>query len=126
MLSAWTHNDNFDAALNNIKNNCTKVTACSQQPADYTDANSTYALGNVTVSSTDFTVANGDTSGRKITMQQKTGGTGTADGTATHLAFLDVTNTKLLHVITCTSQSVANGGSLTFNAVDLWEIADPT
>lgn len=125
-MAAWTHDNNLDAALNNIKNNCTRVTACSQQPANYTEANTTYALGNVTVASGDFTVGNGDTSGRKITMAQKTGGSGTADGTATHLAFLDVSGTTLLHVIQCTSQSISNGASLTFNAVDLWEINDPS
>jgi hypothetical protein len=124
-MAASTHADNQNAALNNIKNNVTRVTACSQAPATYTEANATYALANVTVASTDFTLAAGDVSGRKITFDGKTGGTGTATGTADHLAFLDVTNSKVLHVLTCTSKDVASGAVVNFAAVDLWEIEDP-
>ena len=42
----------------------TRLFICSAQPANYTEASSTYALADVTIDSGDFTKANGDTSGR--------------------------------------------------------------
>ena len=125
-MGASSHDDVLDGALNIIKNNCTKVTVCSAEPTTYTAGLTTLALADVTVAAGDFTVAPGDVSGRKITRAQKTGGTGTADGTGTHEAYLDVTGTRLLEVVEITSVSIANGASVTFNAVDVLELRDPT
>ena len=63
----------LDGALNIVKNNDTRMTACSAQPTTYTEATATYKLANVTMASGDFTAANGDTSGRKLTVAAKTG-----------------------------------------------------
>ena len=125
-MAASIHDDVLDGALAIISGNCTKVTACNAEPTTYTEGLTTYALADVTVASGDFTAAAGDTSGRKLTRAQKTGGTGTADGTATHEAYLDVTGTRLLYVVEVTSVSVSNGASVTFNAVDVVELRDPT
>jgi len=119
------HDDVLDGALNIIKNNCTRMTVCSQQPTTYTEANATYALADVTVASGDFTVGNGDTSGRKVTVAQKTGVTVDASGTGNHVALLDVSNSKLLYVTTATSQALTSGNTMTFNAWDI-EILDPS
>lgn len=119
------HNDVLDGALNIIKNNCTRMVACSAEPTTYTEGNSTYALADVTMASGDFTNADGDTSGRKTTVAQKTGVTVDATGTATHVALLDVSNTKLLYVTTATSQALTSGNTMTFNAWDI-EILDPS
>lgn len=81
-------------------------------------------LADVAMAGTDFTHANGDTSGRKTTVGQKTGVTVDASGTADHVALLDTTNKKLLYVTTATSQALTAGNTLTFNAWDV-EIADP-
>lgn len=88
----------LDAALQYIKDNVTKIVMCSQEPTTYAEANATYALAPVTVTDTDFTIANGATDGRKVTVAQKTGQTVTANGTITHAAWLDVTNSALLAV----------------------------
>lgn len=114
----------LDAALNYIKNNCTRMTACSTQPTTYTEGNATYALADVTVASGDFTVAD-DTSGRKVTVAQKTGVTVDSSGTAQHVALLDVSNTALLYVTTATSQALTSGNTMTFNSWKI-NIADPT
>lgn len=113
-MPQFSHDDIMDAALNLIKNNCDKMVACSAYPTSYTEANATYALSDVTMGSTDFTLANGDTSGRKLTVASKSGVAVDADGTATHVALLDTVNSRLLYVTTCPSQAVASGGTVSF------------
>jgi hypothetical protein len=117
------HDDVLDGALNIIKNNATLMTVCSAQPATRAEAVSTYALADVAVSSSDFTLANGDASGRKCTVAQKTGVTVDGSGTATHIALVD--GTRLLYVTTCTSQVLTAGNTVNVPAWDI-EIADPT
>lgn len=117
----------LDAALNYLKNNVTRITVCTTQPTTYTEGNATYALADVTVDSTDFTVANGDTNGRKVTVGAQSSVLIDTSGTALHVALLDVSNSALLYVTTCTSQALTANGSNTVNipAFDI-EIADPT
>lgn len=115
----------IDGALNIIKNNCTRITACSAQPTTYTEGNSTYALADVTVSSSDFTAANGDSSGRKLTVAAKTGVPVDTTGTVTHVACLDVSGTALDYVTTTASQAVGAGGTVDFGSWKI-EIADPS
>lgn len=126
-MAKSVHNDVLDGALNIVKNNATRMTACSAEPTTYAEGNATYALAAVTVASGDFTNADGDTSGRKCTVAAKSGVLIDASGTATHIALLDVTNSKLLYVTTCTSQALTANGS---NTVDFpswkFEIADPS
>ncbi len=117
--------DVLDGALNIIRNNCTRMVACSAQPTTYTEGNSTYALADVTMASGDFTIADGTTSGRKATVAAKSGVTIDASGTANHIALLDVTNSRLLYVTTCTSQALNTGGTVDFGSWVI-EIADPT
>ena len=125
-MAKTVHDDVLDGALNIIKNNCTRQVACSAQPTTFTEANATYALADATLATGDFTNANGDTSGRKTTVAAKSAVLIDVTGTATHVALLDVTNSKLLYVTTCTSQPVTANGSNTVNfpAWDI-EIADP-
>lgn len=115
----------LDLALNDIKNNVTRMTACSAQPTTYTEGNATYALADATMASGDFTLAAGDVSGRKVTMAAKNGVTIDANGTATHVALLDVTNSVLKLVTTCTSQALNTGGTVDFPSWK-WEINQPT
>lgn len=124
-MAKSVHDDVLDGALNIIKNNCTRMVACSAQPTTYTEANATYALADVTMASGDFTNANGDTSGRKTTVAAKSSVTVDTSGTANNVALLDVTNSKLLYVTTCTSQALTSGNTVNFPAWDI-EIADPT
>lgn len=125
-MAKAAHDDVMDGALLVIKNNVTRQVACSAQPTTFTEANSTYALADVTMTSSDFTIANGDTSGRKVTVAAKSGVLIDTSGTANHVALLDVVNSKLLLVTTCTSQALTANGSNTVN-FPAWddEIADP-
>lgn len=126
-MAKAVHDDVLDGAHDIIRNNATRMVACSAQPTTYTEGNATFALADVTMASGDFTKANGDTSGRKMTVGAKSSVLIDTTGTATHVALLDVTNSKLLYVTTCTSQALTANGSNTVNfpAWDI-ELADPT
>ena len=82
-------------------------------------------LADAAMAGTDFTIADGDTSGRKTTIGPKSGVTVAASGTADHVALLDTTTKTLLYVTTATSQALTAGNTLTFDAWDV-EIADPS
>lgn len=111
----------MDAALDYIATG-TIMTACSAQPTNRTEAVTTYALADVTLAGGDYTKANGDSSGRKVTIAQKSNVPIDTTGTANHVAICDGTN--LLLVTTCTSQALTAGGTVTFPAFKD-EIADP-
>lgn len=121
-MSKWSNDSVMDAALDVIAG-ANQMIVCSAQPANRTEAVSTYALADVSMSSGDFAKANGDTSGRKLTVAQKSGIPVDNTGTATHIALVDGTN--LIYVTTCTSQPLTAGNTITVNS---WkaEIADPS
>lgn len=122
---ASLHDDVLDNGPQYIKDNCDKVVLCSAQPTTYTEANATYALADVSVSDTDFTVQNGVTSGRRVSMAAKSGVTVDTPGTATHTAYLDTVNSKLLGEKALGS-SEAIAGTVDIGAHDVWESRDPT
>lgn len=113
----------LDALLDYIKNNCDKMIVCSTQPTSYAEATSTYALADVAMADTDFTHANGDTSGRKTTVSAKSAVTIDASGNAQHIALVKTGTSTLLAVTTCTSQALTAGGTVDVPAWDI-EVAD--
>ncbi len=111
----------MDAALDYVATG-TVLTVCSAQPTNRTEAVTTYALADVTISGASFTKANGDVSGRKTTVAQQSAVPIDASGTATHIAISS--GSALLYVTTCTSQALTSGGTVTVPAWDI-EIANP-
>ena len=102
------------------------MTVCSSQPTTFTEATDTFKLADVAMTpNTDFTKANGDTNGRKVTIAAKSGVTIDTSGTATFIALTKSTGSVLLYVTTCTSQVLTAGGTVDFPAWDV-EISDPT
>lgn len=100
------------------------MTVCNAQPTNRTEAVSTFKLADVAMTpNTDYTKANGDTSGRKVTVAAKSGVTVDTSGTATHIALC--TGSELVYVTTCTSQALTSGNSVNIPAWDI-EIADPS
>lgn len=101
---------------------------CSGQPSNFAGISSV-ALADVTltpgVGNGDFTVANGDVSGRKLTVAAQTGFTVDTSGSATHIALANAANSALLHVTTCTSQSLTAGNTANTPAYDI-EMLDVT
>ena len=67
---------------------CTKLIVCSSQPTTYTEANATYALADIVIDGTDFTKANGDTNGRKVTIGAQSSVLIDTSGTAAHVALV--------------------------------------
>lgn len=101
---------------------------CSAEPANFAGvAAVTLADDPVTPGdgNGDFTIGDGDTDGRKVTVAQQADVPIDASGDATHVALVDDTNSKLIYVTTCTLQSLTSGGTVTVPAWDV-EVADPT
>jgi hypothetical protein len=115
----------LDAALNLIKNNANQMVVCSAQPTTYAEANATFKLASVAMAAGDYTLAAGDTSGRKATMGAKSGLAVATSGTATHIALIDTVNSVLYLVTTCTSQAINTGGTVDIPAWK-YEIQNPT
>ena len=115
----------MDGALDVIAT-ATKQIACSAQPTTYAEANATYALADIVIDGADFTKANGDTSGRKVTVAAQSGVLIDTSGTANHIALVRTADSTLIYVTTCTSLALTANGSNTVNfpAWDI-EIADP-
>ena len=119
----------MDAALNEVINKADQLVICAGQPTTYSDATTDSgsggnALGEVAITSADFTgPADGDASGRKLTVNQQTGITIDVTGTADHVAIVDDAGSRLLLVTTISSQSVSSGGTADVAAFDQ-EIAD--
>jgi hypothetical protein len=102
---------------------------CSQQPATYDEAATTYNLATITLTpgsgNGDWVIANGDVSGRKLTLTEQVG-TGAAAGTANHVAFAVAGAPGTLKFIsTMVDFLVAIGVGFTLPSKDIWEIRDP-
>lgn len=123
-MAKWANDIVMDAALDVIAT-ATRMDICSAQPANFAGI-AAVALADVTLDSSDFTKADGDTSGRKVTVAAQNGVLIDTSGTATHVALSRVSDSTLLLVTTCTSQALTANGSNVVNvpAFDD-EIADP-
>lgn len=116
----------FDLALAEIAT-ATRLVVCSGEPANFA-AIAGVALADVALTAGDgngdHTIANGTTSGRKLTVSEQAAFTVDTSGTATHVVLDD--GTDLLAVTTCTSQALTSGNTVTVPAYRALEIADPS
>jgi hypothetical protein len=114
----------YDNGLTVLDTEANKIVVTSQEATTYTNANSTYALGNSTSLSINAP-ADRTGGGRKVTVAAISDGSITATGTATHYAIVDTTNSRLLATAALTaSQSVTNGNTFTLATFDIG-IPDP-
>ena len=103
-----------------------QISVCTTQPTDYTEATATYKLAiSTAVAGGDFVNANGDVSGRKMTVAAQTAVTIDTTGTALFVAITNLAGTLLKVVTTSTSQALTSGGTVDIGTFKL-EIADPT
>ncbi|MBW1709927.1 MAG: hypothetical protein JRG97_13315 [Deltaproteobacteria bacterium] len=127
-MGKTAHNDVLDAMLDYIADNGDILTACSTEPTTYAEATATYKLADTTLTkgdgNGDYTIAEGDASGRKLTVAEQANFDVDTSGTAQHVAICDSVNSKLLYVTTCTGQALTSGNKVTVPAFDI-EIADP-
>lgn len=125
----------LDAALDKIAG-ADRVCVCEGQPATYAEATTNKGtgankkLGDVAAVGGDFTKADGDTSGRKLTFGGKTEASVDATtgvevtGSADHLAYVDDAGSELLHVTTVPTQTLTAGNDLVLEPQKVIEIPD--
>ena len=115
----------LDAALDKLAT-CVRQSVCSGEPANFAGI-AAVSLADVVLTAGDgngdYTIGDGDVSGRKVTVSQQADVPIDSSGTATHIAYDD--GTTLLGVTTCTSQALTAGGTVTVPAHD-FEIQSPT
>lgn len=119
-MARWANDAGMDAALT-YWTDADRMDLCTAQPTTFTEARTTYSVGNV--APTFDAITDGDTSGRKRRIQAKTGIAIGANGTVTHLALTKTTGSVLVYVTTTTSQGVSSGGTADTSAWDI-EVAD--
>lgn len=119
----------IDAALDSAFDyidQCNVMTVCETEPTTYAEANATYMLATTAMTpDTDYTKADGDVSGRKVTVAAKSGVSITNTGTANWICLLKSGTTELVYKTTCTAQALTSGGTVDIPAWDI-EIQDPT
>lgn len=124
-MAKFTDDSVLEAALTKVATS-TRMTITSAQPANFAGI-AAVLLGSAAMTAgvngaSYSNYADGDVSGRKITVLAKTVPI-TAGGTANHVCLDD--GTRLLHCTTFTGQAVANGNSVNVGAYDV-EFADVT
>lgn len=114
----------LDNGLTVLDTEANRLDLCSQEPTTYTEATSTYTLGNKT--SISITAPeDGSGGGRQVRLEAFTGGSVTATGTATHYAIVDTVNTRLLATGDITpGKSVTSGNTFSTDETSI-RIPDP-
>ena len=121
---AFLNDSALDAALADIADG-DRLDICNAEPATYTEATSTNSLGKKTGLSLGA-VGDGSPNGRKRDIPSITDGSVDADGTASHWAWSDVTNTELKAAQDLSStQAVTNGNDFSMGAITI-RFPDPT
>lgn len=115
----------LDTAFARIQGNADLMTVCSQAPANFSEAQSTYALGQRAIGSNHFTIGDGDVSGRKITIAAQNSVGITTSGHLNHLAILNTASQEMQLLTTVESQYVNAGANVNVPAFDD-EILDPS
>ena len=114
----------LDNGLTVLNTEANRIDICSTEPTTYTEAITTYSLGNETTISIS---APGDRGGggREVTVSAISAGTVTATGTAAYYSIVDTSNTRLLATGSLTSsQAVTSGNTFTLTSFTVG-IPDP-
>lgn len=114
----------FDNGLSVLDTEANRIDLTSQEATSYTEATSTYTLGNSTSLSI---AAPSDRSGggREVIVSAISDGSVTGNGTATHYAIVDTVNSRLLATGSLSaSQVVASGNTFTLGSFTIG-IPDP-
>jgi hypothetical protein len=115
-MAKWAHSDILDAELGYITGNATRILVCNAQPANFVEANATYALANNTCNAANFGALTANGLARYTQLNQFANISVSANGTASHVALVNVGGSKLLTVTTCTNQALTIGNTVTIPA----------
>jgi hypothetical protein len=114
----------FDNGLTVLDTEANRLDITSQEATTYSNATSTYSLGN----STSLSIAapsDRGAGGREVVVAAISDGSVTATGTATHYAIVDTVNSRLLATGSLTaSQPVTDGNTFTLGSFTIG-IPDP-
>lgn len=114
----------FDNGLTVLDTEANVLHICGTLPTTYTEATSTYTLGNKT-SPTVSAPSDRTGGGRKVTVSAITDGSVTATGTAAYYALCDTVNSRMLAQGSLSaSQALTSGNTFTLGALDIG-IPDP-
>lgn len=119
-MAGFIHDDVFDNGLAYLTSNGGRLDICSAQPTTYTEATSTFTLGNKT-SPTISSPQNGVTNGRRVVVSAITDGSVTGTNTATHYGITKTTATTALLAAQAlsASQAVTSGNTFTLDAISI-------
>jgi len=113
-----------NGTLEELRRRTTRIVVCNAQPASYAAAISTTGnkLAEATgISSTEWTLTDGATSGRRAITPAKNGITIDASGTANHVALVGSTDSTLLLVTTATTLALTAGQQVNIPAFSIEE-----
>lgn len=120
---AFINDEVFDQGLDWADTNGTRIDIVSTDPGGTYATVTGNTLGNDTVNT--GTTEDGDTDGRKVVVPAITAGSVTGNGTATHWALTNGTDTVVASGALASSQSVTSGNTFTLGAIDI-TIRDPS
>lgn len=114
----------FDNGLSVLSDEANELHICSDEPATYVEATSTYSLGEK-ASPTIAAPSDRTGGGREVEVAAINDGSVTDTGTASHYAIVDTANSRLLAAGSLdTPQSVTNGNTFTLSSFTIG-IPDP-
>lgn len=116
----YINDEVFDQGLDYADANGTRVDICSQEPTTYTEATSTYTLGNSTVNT--GAAQDGAVSGRRVIVPAISGASVTGSGTASHQALTNGSDTLIATQALSSPQAVTTGNTFDLTA---WSITFP-
>ena len=122
-MAKFAHNDVLDAPADLLIARADRLVLCNAQPAAFANV-AAATLAAVAIDGSDFTKADGDTNGRKVTVGAQAAVPVTAGGNGNHICLVDDGAGVLLYVTTCPVQAVALDGTVDIAAWDI-EFADP-
>lgn len=109
----------FDNGLTVLDTEANRLDITSQEATTYTEATSTYTLGNKTSLSVGAP-QDGASNGRRVIVAAITDGSVTGTGTASHWAVVDTGNSRLLATgALSSSQGVTSGNTFTLGAFSI-------
>ena len=126
-MAKYAHPDVLDQGINYIKTNCNKMAVIDA----YTFGNS-YAtvdgdiLAEVSMTSTDFTLGTSGNNRTLTTAAGKSDASANATGAASHIAFVDTVNSKVLWVTEETSGQIITIGNAVNFPVLVYTSQQPT
>ncbi len=116
---ASLHSDVLDNGLATLTSAVNAMHICSTLPTTYTEAITTYTLGNKSAPTVGSPAARSP-NGRKVTVSAVTDGLCTANGTAGYYALVATGTSRLLAAGTLSNpQAVINGNPFTTTAIDI-------